>query len=32
MKDLQPLLQQAKDSGIGIIGMKAGRYLAGRAG
>ena len=31
MKDLQPLLQQAKDRGIGIIGMKAGRYLAGRA-
>ena len=31
MKDLQPLLQKAKEQGIGIVGMKAGRYLAGRA-
>ncbi len=30
MKDLQPLLQKARASGIGLIGMKAGRYLAGR--
>lgn len=30
MTDLQPFLQKARESGIGLIGMKAGRYLAGR--
>lgn len=30
MTGLQPLLQKARASGIGLIGMKAGRYLAGR--
>lgn len=30
MKDLQPLLAKAKDAGIGLVGMKAGRFLAGR--
>jgi aryl-alcohol dehydrogenase-like predicted oxidoreductase len=28
---LQPLLARARESGIGLIGMKAGRYLAGRS-
>ena len=28
MTDLQPLLQQAREAGIGLIGMKAVRYLA----
>jgi aryl-alcohol dehydrogenase-like predicted oxidoreductase len=30
MKELQPVLAKARDAGIGLIGMKAGRYLAGR--
>jgi aryl-alcohol dehydrogenase-like predicted oxidoreductase len=30
MKDLQPVLERARAAGIGLIGMKAGRYLAGR--
>jgi aryl-alcohol dehydrogenase-like predicted oxidoreductase len=30
MLGLQPLLARARESGIGLIGMKAGRYLAGR--
>ncbi len=30
MKDLRPLLDRARAAGIGLIGMKAGRYLAGR--
>jgi hypothetical protein len=30
MKDLQPLLGRARDAGMGLIGMKAGRFLAGR--
>jgi len=30
MKDLQPVLARAREAGIGLIGMKAGRYLAGR--
>lgn len=30
MASLRPLLDQARASGIGLIGMKAGRYLAGR--
>jgi aryl-alcohol dehydrogenase-like predicted oxidoreductase len=29
MRDLQPALARARDAGIGLIGMKAGRYLAG---
>ena len=30
MKDLQPFLERVRESGIALIGMKAGRYLAGR--
>jgi aryl-alcohol dehydrogenase-like predicted oxidoreductase len=30
MADLQPVLDRARAAGIGLIGMKAGRYLAGR--
>lgn len=30
MTALQPLLQRAREAGIGLIGMKAGRFLAGR--
>ncbi|MGE4605725.1 MAG: aldo/keto reductase [Myxococcota bacterium] len=30
MTALQPVLARARESGMGIIGMKAGRYLAGR--
>jgi hypothetical protein len=30
MKDIKPLFDKARESGIGMIGMKAGRYLAGR--
>jgi aryl-alcohol dehydrogenase-like predicted oxidoreductase len=30
MKDLRPLLDRARASGIGLIGMKAGRFIAGR--
>lgn len=30
MKDLRPVLDRARKAGIGLIGMKAGRYLAGR--
>jgi hypothetical protein len=30
MKDLRPLLDQARASGMGLVGMKAGRFLAGR--
>ena len=30
MVGLQPLLARAREAGIGLIGMKAGRYLAGR--
>lgn len=30
MAELQPVLARARDAGIGLIGMKAGRYLAGR--
>ena len=29
MRDLQPTLARARAAGIGLIGMKAGRYLAG---
>ena len=30
MADLQPLLAQARQAGIGLVGMKAGRFIAGR--
>jgi aryl-alcohol dehydrogenase-like predicted oxidoreductase len=30
MKDIKPFLSQVRDSGIGLVGMKAGRFLAGR--
>jgi hypothetical protein len=30
LKELQPLLAKARDAGVGLVGMKAGRYLAGR--
>ena len=30
MTELRPLLARARESGIGLVGMKAGRYLAGR--
>jgi aryl-alcohol dehydrogenase-like predicted oxidoreductase len=30
MTGLKPLLARAREAGIGLIGMKAGRYLAGR--
>jgi len=30
MVDLQPVLARARAAGVGLIGMKAGRYLAGR--
>lgn len=30
MRELRPLLDRARASGMGLIGMKAGRYLAGR--
>ena len=31
MTDLQPRLASAREAGIGLVGMKAGRYLAGRS-
>ena len=31
MKELEPLLARAREAGIGLVGMKAGRYLAGRS-
>jgi aryl-alcohol dehydrogenase-like predicted oxidoreductase len=30
MADLQPALARAREAGIGLVGMKAGRHLAGR--
>lgn len=30
MRELEPLLARARAAGMGLIGMKAGRYLAGR--
>lgn len=30
MVDLQPFLSEVRESGIALVGMKAGRYLAGR--
>ena len=30
MKDLKPFLDNVRESGIALVGMKAGRYLAGR--
>ena len=31
LKELQPVLNKAKEAGIGLVGMKAGRFIAGRA-
>ena len=31
LKELQPVLEKAKKAGIGLVGMKAGRFIAGRA-
>ena len=31
LKDLQPILNKAKQAGMGLVGMKAGRFIAGRA-
>ena len=31
LKGLQPVLSKAKEAGIGLVGMKAGRFIAGRA-
>ncbi len=31
MKEIRPLLEEARASGMGLVGMKAGRFLAGRA-
>jgi len=31
MRDIRPLLDKARAAGIGLVGMKAGRFLAGRA-
>ena len=31
LKELQPVLEKAKEAGIGLVGMKAGRFIAGRA-
>ncbi len=31
MTGIRPLLDKARDAGIGLVGMKAGRFLAGRA-
>ncbi len=28
MKEIQPLLQKAREAGIGLVGMKAGRFIA----
>ena len=30
MAELQPFLARLREAGIGLVGMKAGRYLAGR--
>ncbi|MEM9622879.1 MAG: aldo/keto reductase [Pseudomonadota bacterium] len=30
MTDIRPLLDKAREAGIGLVGMKAGRFLAGR--
>jgi predicted aldo/keto reductase-like oxidoreductase len=30
MTELQPVLEQVRESGMGLVGMKAGRHLAGR--
>ena len=32
MVELQPTLQRARDAGIGLVGMKAARYLSSRGG
>ena len=31
LKDLQTVLNKAKEAGMGLVGMKAGRFIAGRA-
>ena len=31
MQSIRPLLEEAREAGIGLVGMKAGRFLAGRA-
>lgn len=31
MQNLRPILDEAREAGIGLVGMKAGRFLAGRA-
>ena len=31
MTQIRPLLDSAREAGIGLVGMKAGRFLAGRA-
>lgn len=31
MRSIRPLLDEAREAGIGLVGMKAGRFLAGRA-
>ena len=31
LKELRPLLERAREAGIGLVGMKAGRFLAGRS-
>ena len=30
MKELRPQLERAREAGVGLVGMKAGRFLAGR--
>ncbi len=30
MKNIRPLLDEAREAGIGLVGMKAGRFIAGR--
>ena len=32
MVELQPTLQRARDAGIGLVGMKAARYLSSPGG
>jgi len=31
MRDIRPLLDRARESGMGLVGMKAARFIAGRA-
>ena len=32
MRDIRPLMDRARESGMGLVGMKAARFIAGRAG